>query len=246
MIKRALLCGLGKIYKKVGLDELPLELDLECLIKRLNVTGLSNDWESIDVIDDSPKSVFNGEKNKVAMSYDLMASKENIKRSLNEIVLKGADLILFYFSGHGNKLGTRFFMLTYDESYFNGVSLLNSQRNKVFFEDKDYSQVFNDLLSNNKNLMIISIIDCCFSACIIDRIKNDNNFLDRHIILCSSKNEARTNTTLGSFFTESLVTSAGVSNDYITFQANLLRMMSTAQSPSLYINDLLNNHSLQF
>jgi hypothetical protein len=247
MIKRALLCGLGNAYKLASLPVLPLYKDLKCIIERLNSFATGEAWESIDVIDDSPKSVFVGEKNQVAMAYGNMASKENIRKSLHEIATKGADIILFYYSGHGNIISDSFYMITYNQEFFEeGMALWIAEINDFFLDDSEYKSCINELLIANTGLTVITIIDSCFSSSIDSKNISTNNISDRHLIFSSGAHEAKSNDNDGSLFTKSLMEAAKVSTTYATLKENITNTIGTAQKPFMNIDQKYNDIVLPF
>lgn len=236
MIRRALLTGVGAKYAETAgkLEILELDKDLSALAQRLklksNETGFN--WDSIDVIHDSDTNVA-VDKNSVILGNDTMPTKENIFRTIDEILSQTVDVFLFYFSGHG--LLTRnlvFYMVNYDQEFFKVFDIKNPSRTKLI-SGQEYIGLINDKLKSNPNLKVVSIIDCCFSGAIIALFEKANQFIDRHLMFCavSMYQPAR-----GGKFTTNICQSAAVTDTYAELKTKLEGPFSPA--PVDYIPDV--------
>ena len=239
MSNRALITGIGNLYGMPGSNLPPLNADMD-LSKISEMLRIKN-WDSVDHIDDNELSILDTTNNTITIGKTLLPSKENILNTINDILTidPATSNLLYYFTGHGLKVGG-LFMITYDEDYFNDMDMVHPPNSLL--SDDSYINTINELLEKYEELKVITVIDCCFSGCMIDSAKQANKFLDRHIIFCAVNAQlaARSPDKAASFFTENFCKAVIESSTYLELQ-NKITSISGSFVPSVLLPNSFNN-----
>jgi hypothetical protein len=221
-IKKALLTGLGNAYSQT--NTFP-SFEMDGNISRLSDRLVLKHWDNIDLI---------RERN---------VTKNNIINSFNEIVngpIK-PDVLLFYFCGHGYTLGSGYYFVNYDYTMFRNNDFTDPASG--FFSDQDYEEIIGNALSNNPQLCIISIIDCCYAGGIVQKVITNNNLNNRHIAFCAVNKEAESKIDVnhGSEFNISLCEGAGLTHTNTELRVETTLLLNGIQTPFFNIPFVLDN-----
>ncbi len=169
MKKYAIMVGLGNYYgdNPTGFDSLAYAYsNINSFTKKLS----SASWTVYPCILDSD------------------ATKGAVIEYLQEKIslLSDGDWLLFYFSGHGNKVPV-------DGSWDNPIMYLVTaspnlgtnagQDPELYVTDRDYAEIVCGFQKKSKNGHLISILDCCYSFGLID---NFNDQLGFHSVFASA------------------------------------------------------------
>ena len=239
MSNRALITGVGNKYEMTGGELPPLKADID-LNEISDLLQIKN-WDSIDHIDDNDKSFLDPATNTVLIGDKLQPTKENILKTINDIIEidPATSNLLFYFTGHGLKVGG-LFMVTYDEAYFSDMDTKHPPNSLL--SDDSYINTINELLKKNEMLKVITVIDCCFAGCMIASAKQANKFLDRHIIFCAVNAQlaARGPDKAASFFTGNFCRAVKETHTYLELQNKILSI-SGSFLPAILLPNSFNN-----
>ena len=239
MSNRAIITGIGNKYEMTGGELMPLNADID--LSQISEMLSIKDWDSIDHIDDNDASYFDPATNNILKGEKLQPTKENILKTINDIVEidPATSNLLFYFTGHGLKVGG-LFMVTYDENYFNDMDIKHPPNSLL--NDDSYINTINELLKKNELLKVITVIDCCFAGCMIASAKQANKFLNRHIIFCAvnALSAARGPDKVASFFTGNFCKAVKETTTYEELQ-NKLIAISGSFLPDILLPNTLHN-----
>ena len=154
--QRALVIGIDK-YKETDRAPFP-ELD-----------GCKNDAESMKIL---VSAKYNFPNNQIKELYNDQATRENILKSINDLLDKSrkGDVAFIFYAGHGSQVKNS---LNHEDNHLDQsiVPVDTWKANVPDIRNKELAAIFNKFI--DKGVMLTCIFDCCHSGAIARGIQND-------------------------------------------------------------------------
>lgn len=177
---------------------------------------------------------------------DTAASKANIENFLDEKInsLSADDWLLFYYTGHGDKesqliLNSDMFLVNYSSELRYGAPKPLDQ----FLFDKDYTKIIEKFRRQCPQGHLITILDCCHAAGLIDDYPASENF---HSLIAAAQDSDEAYYSRNSFFFEAFSKCWDASNLFelkIDLEYQLPRIFRLSEC-EIHISPNFSNHSL--